>query len=261
MQLNQQIALLVGAGGAIGQAISEELAGAGVNVIVADVDLEAAEQCAVIARKQNPQTTAMQLDVTAEADVVTGIRSAADSHGGRLDLVINLAAELDRATPVWELPKDVWDRSLEVQLTGTFLVCRETLKIMVPQNRGKIINVSSIAGKMAYPLRASYAVAKAGVNRLTECLAVEAGPHGIQVNAICPGPTSGKRINDVMRSRAAATRRSFAEVEQEYRNKTSLGQFTQPKDISELAVYLASSAGDRITGQCIDVDAGYLLTR
>jgi NAD(P)-dependent dehydrogenase (short-subunit alcohol dehydrogenase family) len=253
-----QVALLVGGAGDIGRAIAVALGKESARVVVADVNVTAAEAVAAEVRKLGGHSAAMHMDVTAESVVATGMRDVAERYG-RLDLVVTLPAVIDKPAAVWEMPKETWDRSIAIELTGVFLACREALRIMVPRRRGKIINVSSIAGKIAYPLRASYAVAKAGVIRLTECLALEAGPHGIAVNAICPGPTATERLTQIIANRAAATGRGVPEIEAEYRDRTALGEFPCPEDIAALVVYLASPPGDRVTGQAIDVDAGYLL--
>jgi NAD(P)-dependent dehydrogenase (short-subunit alcohol dehydrogenase family) len=258
MQLSGQVALLVGGAGGIGQAIALALAREGADVAVADVNVDRAEQVAAELRRLRCRGLALHLDVTLEPSVADGINRVTQQLG-EVDLLVTLAAVIDQPSPIWEMSKETWDRSLAVELTGTFLVCRELLRRMIPRKRGRIVNISSVAGKFAYPLRASYAVAKAGTIRLTECLAREAGPYGILANAICPGPTEGERLEQIIANRAAATGRETAEIEAEYRNTTVLGEFPRPDDIAGLVVYLASPAGSHITGQAIDIDSGYLL--
>jgi NAD(P)-dependent dehydrogenase (short-subunit alcohol dehydrogenase family) len=196
--------------------------------------------------------------VADEAQVVAAVQQVVEEFG-RLDLLVNAAAVLDPPMLVVDLPREVWDQTFAVDLTGTFLCCKHALPVMIPRRRGKIINLSSVAGKMGYPLRASYAAAKAGIISLTKTLAMECGEYNVQVNAICPGPVEGERMRGVIEQRARTQGRTFEEVEAEYRRTTVLQRFIQPEDVARLVLYLASPDGDAVTGQAIDVDAGYRL--
>ena len=146
---------------------------------------------------------------------------------------------------------------MAVNLTGAFLCCREVLPEMIARRSGKIINISSMAGKMAYPLRSPYAVSKWGLIGLTLTLAGEVGPYQIQVNAVCPGPVDGERIRHVIQSRAAETGREYREIELDLVNKTALRHMVTADDVAGLVAFLASPSADNITGQAIDVSAGY----
>lgn len=251
--------VVVGAAGSIGPFIARRFAEEGGYVCLADINEDRLEQiwndlCAHVARVER-----YAVDVTREQSVRELFERVSGDVGG-IDVLINCFAVLDDPKPAWELSLQEWRHSLDVELTGVFLCCREALRYMIAQNAGRIINVSSIAGKIAYRLRAAYAVAKAGVNSLTRCLALEAGAYGITVNAICPGPVAGPRIQAVIQKRAAATGRPAVDVEAEYLRRTVLGEFAQPEEIAELAYFLASPAARHITGQLIDVDSGYLLS-
>ncbi len=253
MKLHGQTALITGGAQGIGRAIALALAREGANVVIADLNGDGAAQVA-----QEVGGISVACDVTDEAQVEATVKRAVDEFG-QLDILVNSAAIIDPAMLVVDMPREVWERTLTVDLTGTFLCCKHALKAMIPRKQGRIINLSSIAGKMGYPLRASYAAAKMGVISLTMTLALEHGEHGITVNAICPGPVEGERMKSVITYRAQAQGRTFEEVEREYQETTALNQFIQADDIAQLVVYLASPAGDRITGQAIVVDAGYLL--
>lgn len=250
--------VIVGAAGSIGPFIARRFAQEGGYVCIADLNADRLDEiwhdlCGLVARvEQQP------VDVRSEDSVKELFGRVRDDAGG-VDVLINCFAVLDQPRPAWELPLNEWRESIDVELTGVFLTCREALQLMIPQKSGRIVNLSSIAGKMAYRLRAAYAVAKAGVNALTRCLALEAGEHGITVNAICPGPVAGPRIQAVIEKRASATGRPAPEIESEYLSRTVLREFAQPEEIAELAYFLATPAARHITGQLIDVDSGYLL--
>jgi NAD(P)-dependent dehydrogenase (short-subunit alcohol dehydrogenase family) len=128
---------------------------------------------------------------------------------------------------------------------------------MQARRSGKIINISSVAGKIAYPLRAPYAVSKWGLIGLTKTLAKELGPFHIQVNAVCPGPVEGKRMETVIRNRARQEGRSIQEVEADFLQASALGRMVEEDDIASLVLFLASPLGNNITGEAIDVTAGF----
>ena len=128
---------------------------------------------------------------------------------------------------------------------------------MIERRCGKIINISSVAGKIGYPLRAPYAASKWGLIGLSLTLSKELGPSNVQVNTICPGPIQGPRIDAVIRDRAQEMEKSEEEVRQIYLSTMSLGRMVTMKDVADMVAYLASQAGDNISGQAIDVSAGY----
>jgi NAD(P)-dependent dehydrogenase (short-subunit alcohol dehydrogenase family) len=128
---------------------------------------------------------------------------------------------------------------------------------MIARRSGKIINIASVAGKIAYPLRAPYAVSKWGLIGFTLTLAKEVGPHGIQVNAICPGPVEGERIRGVIASRAQELGRTNEEVTLDYLRASVLGRMVREEDVAGMFLFLASDDGDNVTGQALDVSAGY----
>ena len=128
---------------------------------------------------------------------------------------------------------------------------------MIDRKTGHIINISSIAGKMAYPLRTPYASSKWGIVGLTLTLAQELGPYNIHVNAICPGPTKSEAIDSVIRARAEATGITFEAMSQQYTQAAALKRMVVPEEIAELVLFLCSPQSGGITGQAIDISAGY----
>jgi len=158
---------------------------------------------------------------------------------------------------VAKLSVQSWKEEIAVNLTGSFLCCRAVLPGMIERKSGKIINITSVAGQRAYPLRSPYAVSKAGLIALTRTLAAEVGPYNIRVNAIAPGPVSGNRMKRVMEERARSTGQSIAEVETSYLRALALGRMVEEEDVARMALFLASKAGDNITGQVFNVCSGY----
>ena len=129
--------------------------------------------------------------------------------------------------------------------------------IMMKQGSGSIINIASIAGKLAYALRSPYAVSKWGMLGLSRTLAQELGEYNIRVNAICPGPTAGDRMRGVISGRAKELGRAEAEVEKTYLQSTALKNWVDPANVAAAVVFLASAEGSSITGESIDISSGY----
>jgi NAD(P)-dependent dehydrogenase (short-subunit alcohol dehydrogenase family) len=199
-----------------------------------------------------------QVNVADEGQVNETIQAALKSLG-RIDVLINNAAVLGSTAPVAELNVQSWTEEIAVNLTGSFLCCRAVLPGMIEQKDGEIINITSVAGQRAYPLRSSYAVSKAGLIALTRTLAAEVGPHNIRVNAIAPGPVRGNRMKRVIEKRAGSTGQSIAEIEASYLRALALGRMVEEGDVARMALFLASKEGDNITGQVFNICSGYKL--
>src|SRR5262245_16140931 len=144
---------------------------------------------------------AVVADVTREEQVQTLAEDTLRTFG-RIDVLVNNAGIIGPTTPVANVARADWEEVLTVNLTGAFLCAKAVLPTMMAQRSGRIISIASIAGKMAYPLRSPYAVSKWGLIGLTLTMAKELGEHNIQVNAICPGPVAGERMQGIIQRRA-----------------------------------------------------------
>jgi len=141
-----------------------------------------------------------------------------------------------------------------VGIDSHFLTCRRAAAVMKQQQSGSIINISSTAGQFGYGLRTPYAAAKWAVIGLTKSLAVELGPHGVRVNAVCPGSVDGPRMQGVIAAEAAARGMTPADVERQYTDGQSIHRLVQPGEIADLCRFLASPGAAMISGQAIAVD-------
>jgi len=169
---------------------------------------------------------------------------------GRLDILVNNAGVWG-GDPLLKLPAAVWSNVLDTNLTAPFLVTQAIAPAMVRRRYGKIINVNSTSGILAHPDGAAYCASKAGLMHLTRVMAVELGPYGIRVNSIAPGLFRTDMTADVFADRAWIAKR---------KRQVPLRRFGEPQDLGGLAVFLASSASDYLTGQTIVVDGGASLT-
>jgi NAD(P)-dependent dehydrogenase (short-subunit alcohol dehydrogenase family) len=258
MKLENQTAIVTGGGRGIGKAIALALAREGANVVVCGRHEDTLQQTEREIAELGRRALALVINVSRDEEVEALVQSTLAEFGS-VNVLVNNVGIVGPTAPITGVTRAEWDETLAVNLTSAFLCCRAVLPSMIERNSGKIINISSVAGRMAYALRAPYAVSKWGMIGLTKTLAQEAGPHGIQVNAVLPGPTAGERMQHVIDQRAQELGRSSAEVEKDYVAATALKRMVDPEHVAAMVVFLASSDGDSITGQAIDVTAGMAL--
>jgi NAD(P)-dependent dehydrogenase (short-subunit alcohol dehydrogenase family) len=256
MRLQDRIALVTGGGKGIGQAISLRLASEGARVVLVGRDSSALAQTAHQLESAGHAAMAVAADVSDEGQVRRLIEQT-HARWGAVEILVNNAGITGPTAPVAELKRRDWDEVLAVNLTGAMLCCQAVLPGMIQHRAGKIINISSVAGKMAYALRSAYAASKWGMIGLTLTLAKEAGPYNIQVNAVCPGPVAGERLERVIQQRAQELGQSAQAVERAYVEATALKRMVPPEEVAALVAYLASPETDNITGQAIDISAGH----
>jgi NAD(P)-dependent dehydrogenase (short-subunit alcohol dehydrogenase family) len=256
MKLEGQSAIVTGGGRGIGKCIAVTLARAGANVLVSGRQRDVLEQTAVEIESIGRQALVSVTDVSNESQVRQMVSKALESLG-RIDILVNNAGITGPTAPVTNVSRDDWDEVIAVNLTGAFLCARAVIPHMVQRGSGKIINISSIAGKMAYALRSPYAASKWGMLGLSCTLAQELGPHNIQVNAICPGPTAGPRMTGVIAGRAKELGRSVEEVERAYVEGTALKRMVDPKHVAAAVIFFCSEEGNSITGEALEISAGY----
>ncbi|MEM9880155.1 MAG: SDR family oxidoreductase [Pseudomonadota bacterium] len=248
--LVQDASVLVtaGAGGA-GRVIAQGFADRGAHVAVCDVNAEA-----VAAVNAGTATIkAYHADVSDEV-AVDQIFADLEASGRPVDVVVNNVGIAGPTAGIEDIALADWQRSLDVNLTSFFLTIRRATPRMKQRGRGAIVNISSASVKTGLPMRLPYIVTKGAVVNMTTTLARELGPDGIRVNAILPGAIRGDRINTIIQQKAAAMNRTAADYEAELLRYTSLRTMVEPEDIANMAVYLASAQGARMSGQCIGVD-------
>jgi len=226
--------------------MAEGFTAAGARVWVADSDAAALETCPEAWRK----TT---LDVRDEAGVAALFAEARRDWGG-LDTVCANAGIAGQTAPVEEVALKDWRACLAVNLDGAFLTAKHAAPLLKAERRGAMVLTSSTAGQYGYPNRAPYAAAKWAVIGLMKTLAMELGPHGIRVNAICPGAVEGPRMEGVLAREAVAKGMTRDQVYGGYASGTAMGRFVEARDIAEMAVFLASDAARLVSGQVIAVD-------
>ncbi len=244
----KRVLVTAGAGG-IGRAIAVAFHGAGSRVAICDIDAGAVGDMA----SDYPDIVTATADVAAAADVDALFALLQEQLGG-LDILVNNAGIAGPTGPIEEISPEEWRRCLAVNLDGGFLCLRKAVPILKAQGSGCIINLASSAGIMGFPNRTPYAAAKWAVVGLTKSLAMEVGPAGIRVNAIAPGSVEGDRMDRVIAAEAATKGLSEEQIREDYLKTTSLRAFISAEDIAATALFLASDAGAKISGQVIAVD-------
>ena len=256
MKLEGRAAIVTGGGHGIGRAIALRFAAEGCAVAIAGTARERLEATAQELRGQGARVQVSATDVGDEAAVERMV-AAAVAEFGRLDILVNNAGITGPTAAAVDIARAEWDRTLEINLTGALLCAKHALPHMIRAKSGRIINITSVAGFIGYPLRAAYAASKWGMIGLNRTLALEAGPHGITVNAIAPGSTRGERMSRVIQARAQALGKSDAEIEREYLDPTALKRMVAEEDVAATALFLASDGAASITGDTIAVSGGF----
>lgn len=241
-----RVIVTAGASG-IGRAIAEGFAEAGARVHVCDIDLAALDS--LIHAHSGIGTTVADVS---SPDQIDGLFEEAVEWLGGLDVLINNAGIAGPTAPVEDVTPDEWRRTMAVNIDGQFHCARRAVPLLKAAGGGTIINIASTAGLMGYPLRAPYAASKWAVVGFTKTLAMELGPHGIRVNAICPGPVSGERMAKVAAAEAEGV--AEQEVRAGYVKQVSMQKFIDAREIAETVLFLAGPSGGSISGQALGVD-------
>jgi NAD(P)-dependent dehydrogenase (short-subunit alcohol dehydrogenase family) len=247
--LDGRHALVTGGGSGIGAAVATTLARAGASVTICGRRLKPLQDNADSAANIRPVVA----DVTDEASVAKLYERAETS--GPIDIVVASAGVAESA-PVHKTSLELWNRMLNVNLTGAFLSVRPALAGMRERGWGRVVFVASTGGLKGYVYVAPYVAAKHGVIGLMRALALETATAGITVNAVCPGFTETPMLADAVDRIVATTQRGAAEVRSTLAARNPQGRFIQPQEVADTVLWLCGAASASITGQAISVSGG-----
>jgi 3-oxoacyl-[acyl-carrier protein] reductase len=241
--LSGQHAVVTGGARGIGFAIAARLVTDGADVAIWDVDEgQAAKAAAQLSERGRAE--ALAVDVADAASVERAARETLRRYG-RVDVLVNNAGIAGPNMPVWEYPREAWQKILDIDLTGVFLCCRALVPSMRERNYGRIVNIASIAGKEGNPAAAAYSAAKAGVIALTKSLGKELAGTGVLVNCVTP---------------AAVETDIFAQMTREHidfmKSKIPMGRFGKVDEVAALVAWLASKDCSFSTGAVFDISGG-----
>ena len=246
---NNRVVLITGAASGIGRRTAERFLEIGMAVHICDASQEnVAEFIAA-----NPAATATVADISSRDDVEQ-IFSDLTNHYGRLDVLVNNAGVAGPSAAIQDCDEDEFDRCIQINLSGTFYVTKRAVPLLRAAEKGSIINIASTAALFGYPLRSPYVASKWAQIGLTKTWAMELGPEGIRVNAVCPTSVSGPRIDGVIEREAEQRGISAAEVREIYQRQTSMRTFVSPDEVADTILFLASDQAAKISGQSLSVD-------
>ncbi len=247
MELQSTVAIITGAGGAIGRATALLFASEGAALALVDLKKEAVEETAALVRGSGGRALTFALDVSEEQPIIGMVRTTTASLGPP-DIVVNNAA-ISMTTPIIDTTAADWDRVMAVNLRSVFLLSREALRVMQPRRKGKIINMASASAKIGgLVVGAHYAASKAGVICLTKSLALQAAPFNINVNAVCPGPT-----------RTPMTDAWGEKANEDFAARIPFKRYAEPEEIAQAILFLASERSRYVTGEILDVNGGFIM--
>ena len=241
--------LITGGGSGIGRTYARRFHAEGDRIAICDADPAAVEAM----RAELPGLIGAAVDVRDEAAMDAFLGKVEQDWGGA-DVVCANAGTGGPAGRIEDLDFDAWRACLDVNLNGAFLTCRWAARVMRAQGSGLILLTSSTAGLFGYPNRSPYAAAKWAINGLTKTLAMELGPVGVRVNAIAPGAVEGERMERVLANESRATGRPIEEIRASYVECTSLKSWVSADELADMALFLASPAAAKVSGQIMAVD-------
>ncbi len=242
--LADRVAFVTGAGGGLGRAMAQAFAAEGAAVVLADLDPAAATAVAAEITATGGRALPLRVDVTQPEGVTAAIHQAAEGFGG-LDILVNNAG-ICPITRLEDISFDEWNRVLAVNLTGAFLCSQAAAPFLRRSGHGRIINISSLAGRTGgISVGAHYSASKAGLIALTKVLARLLAAEGVTANCIAPGTLD-----------TAMTADWPAETRERLRQQIPLGRFGQPSEVAAAALFLASDGGSFITGATLDINGG-----
>jgi 3-oxoacyl-[acyl-carrier protein] reductase len=243
MKLKDKNVFITGSGQGIGKQIAIAMAKEGANVAVSDINIENAESAAQEIRSLGRKSIAIKLDVSKQNEVIAAFETFKNEFG-IIDILVNNAG-ITKDTLVLRMKDDDWDAVINVNLKGTFLCSREAIKLMVKQQHGNIISISSVVAFTGNPGQVNYSASKAGIVGLTKTIAKEYASRGIKANAVAPGFIQTTMTESIPEK-----------IREEMKKNIPLGYFGSPEDVANAVIFLASSDADYITGQVLHINGG-----
>lgn len=247
MRLSGKVAIVTGSGRGIGEAIVTKLCSEGAKGVITDIDLPAAQSVSARLNSAGYQTIAIKANVGNKAEVVAMVKATVEAFG-RVDILVNNAG-MAVVGASEDLEENRWRTGMDVMLNGVFFCSQAAGKEMIKQKYGKIINIASVNGIVAFPERACYCAAKAGVMALTKVLGSEWARYNINVNSIAPGYVETDLVKTLANQGTLDTR--------ELEARTPMGRLAKATEIADIVVFLASEESKYIEGQTIVADGGW----
>ena len=258
MRLENRIAIITGAAKGMGAAITRTLGREGADLMLAAREVAPLDEVAEEVRAMGRRVETISTNVADPKQVEAMVKATKEAFGGRIDILVNVAGTTGPIeTPVQDIDPDDFLEVLDINVRGTFLPIKYTLPTMIAQKYGKIVNIGGSSGLRGYKYRTAYSSSKWALRGLTRTIALEAGPHNVNVNIVMPGIVHTPRMDKLCEEKARVRGWTFEQVYQEYVEEMCLGRVTEPEDVADAVLYCASDESKNMTGQKISVDGGW----
>jgi len=252
IDLTGQVAIVTGAGGGIGRAVSLALSDVGAKVILVDLAVEAGRATETLITQRGGDALFVSADVSQQQDVEAYVKVALDTWG-RIDVFMNNAAWQGEIHSIVNYPVDMFDKVMSINVRGVFLGMKYVLPTMIAQGEGVVVNTASLAAFIGSRNLAPYTASKHAVLGLTKTAALEVARKGIRVNAVCPGPVDTEMIREIERGQSKG---SDVNIREQRLASIPDGRYADVSEVANLMVYLASDYASHITGQGVQINGG-----
>jgi NAD(P)-dependent dehydrogenase (short-subunit alcohol dehydrogenase family) len=254
MRLANKVTLITGAANGIGRATALLFAQEGAKVVAQDVNGDAAQETVQLIKKAGGEAVSIGGDVTISADAEAMVKTAVDTYG-RLDVLFNNAG-IWRGGTILDVSEEDWDRTMDVNVKGMYLVSKYAVQRMMRQEGGSIINAASVAALRGSPMSAAYNASKGAVLLLTKCMALDFGRYGIRVNCTCPGVIETQMVDQALTYRSLGDDDRKQALLETYEERHAVGRFGQPDEVAKVVLFLASDESSFVSGAAWPVDGG-----
>lgn len=256
MRMKDQVAVITGGAQGIGAAIARRFAREGARVAIADI--QPADALVAELTEEGYAALGVHLDVASEQSVADAFGTI-DRELGPVDILVNNAGIGTPVALLVDTTTEEWERTFRINLTGTMMCTREALQRMIPRRSGNVLNIASNVGKRGVPLRSAYASSKWAMLGLTQTAALEVAQYGIRVNALLPGNVDTPHLDQVVRMHADADGVSFEEYTTMLKGLSPMNRYVELDEIADVAVFLTTTSSSAMTGQSINVTAGWIM--
>lgn len=258
MKVENKNAIVTGAAKGMGRAITLTLAREGADLVLTARDTTALEEVAGEVRALGRRAEIVACNVTDDSQVEAMVKAAKGFFDGRIDILVNVAGVTGPIeTPIWNIEAEDFSFVIESNIRGTFLPMKYVLPTMVAQRSGKVVNIGGTSGLRGYQYRAAYSSSKWGVRGLTRTAALDAAEYNVNVNVVCPGIVHTPRMDKLCEEKAKVRGWTVQQVYDEYVEDMALKRVTEPQDIANAVLFMASEDSRNMTGQEIAVDGGW----
>jgi NAD(P)-dependent dehydrogenase (short-subunit alcohol dehydrogenase family) len=258
MRFKGKNVIVTGAAAGVGRTMATSFAREGADIAI--IDFQDASQTASLIAAEGRRCATFKADIRHEDQVEAAVQGAAEFFGDRIDVLINNAGFNGHYNLVQNMPAADFRDTIDINLVGTMLVTKAVIPYMIARESGSIGTTASNVARRGLPYRADYVCAKWAILGLNQTLALELAPHNIRVNAVCPGPIEGDRIEDVMARQATIEGKTIPQIRTEWENAAPMKRFVTPEEVTAALMFITSDAASAMTGQALNVTGGFVMT-